>query len=247
VEPGTTAQPGTSICGVDTQGRAQVVLTYDDGPDPVGTPAVLEALAAGACGATFFVTLSRVKRYPDLLADVVAAGHEIGFHGVDHRWLTRLGPVAVERGLVEGKAELEDIAGRAVRWFRPPYGAQSAATWGATIRAGLTPVLWSATLEDWLDVPFSQRVLAMSAIDSPGEIVIAHDGHADAGDGADDGPAPHLDRGELCRGLLDHLAQKGLAGRSLGEALGSGAPVTRVWLTRDAPGGPDSAAGDPEG
>ena len=69
-----------------------VVLTYDDGPDPVGTPAVLTALADFDATATFFVLVHRVRGYPALLDEIMAAGHEIALHGHDHTRLTTLTP-----------------------------------------------------------------------------------------------------------------------------------------------------------
>lgn len=162
---------------------------------------------------------------------MAAAGHEIGLHGVDHQRLTTLGPGVVERRTADAKQELQDALGRPVRWFRPPYGSQSPATWHAVIAAGLTPVLWTITLKDWLDVPAQERLDAASAITEPGAILLGHDGYASLDDGADDGPAPQFDRGELTRRLLDLYDRMDLAGCSLGQALTSGTPISRIWLT----------------
>jgi len=225
------SEPGSSICAVEVRGQARhVVLTYDDGPEPGGTDRILRALAENSATATFFVLLSRVRRYPALFADVIAAGHEIGLHGIDHRRLTTFGPGAAERRTADAKEELQDALGRPVRWFRPPYGSQSPATWRAVVAAGLTPVLWTVTLRDWLDVPVRERLDAASGIE-PGAIVLAHDGYAGLGDGVDDGPAPQFDRGDLARQLLDLYRQMDLAGCSLGQALTSGTPIRRIWLT----------------
>jgi peptidoglycan/xylan/chitin deacetylase (PgdA/CDA1 family) len=221
----TDDEPGTSICGVECHGRIRsVVLTYDDGPEPGGTERILETLARREASATFFVPLSRVRRCPGLFADAVAAGHEIGLRGLDHQRLTAFTPAAVQRRTTAAKEELEDALGRSVRWFRPPYGIQSAATWGAVTKVGLTPVLWTTTLEDWLDIPTRAHLDAASAMDGPGAIVLAHDGFATTDDGVDDGPAPHLDRGDLSRLLLDRYAAMDLVGCSLGRALESGPP-----------------------
>lgn len=226
------SEPGSSICAVQVRGPVRyVVLTYDDGPEPGGSDRILQALAEKARAATFFVLLSRVRRYPALFADIVAAGHEIGLHGVDHQRLTTFDPGVAERRTADAKKELQDALGRPVRWFRPPYGSQSPATWRAVIAAGLMPVLWTITLRDWLDVPAQERLDAASGIQEPGAIVLGHDGYASLGDGVDDGPAPRFDRGELARRLLDRYGQMDLAGCSLGQALESGTPVRRIWLT----------------
>jgi peptidoglycan/xylan/chitin deacetylase (PgdA/CDA1 family) len=119
--------PGESVYAVEPgAGERPVVLTYDDGPEPGGTDAVLKVLAGHGVTATFFVLLSRTRRYPGLLSEVLAAGHEIGLHGVDHQRLTTLDPAHVAQRTADARHELEDTIGREVRWFRPPYGGQSA-------------------------------------------------------------------------------------------------------------------------
>ncbi|MEO7235452.1 MAG: polysaccharide deacetylase family protein, partial [Lapillicoccus sp.] len=106
-----------------------LVLTFDDGPDPANTPRVLEVLRDRGASATFFVLMTRVRREPRLLAELMAAGHEVGLHGPDHRVLTQFSSREVRRRTEEARRELEDVTGTAVRWFRPPYGAQTPATW----------------------------------------------------------------------------------------------------------------------
>jgi peptidoglycan/xylan/chitin deacetylase (PgdA/CDA1 family) len=204
------------------------VLTFDDGPEPGGTEPVLAALADRGATATFFVLLSRVRRYRSLFDEVVAAGHEIGLHGVDHRPLTDFSPAEVRRRTAAGKAELEDATGSAVQWFRPPYGRQTVRTWRAVRSTGLVPVLWGPTTMDWCErSPAERRAIAQRGI-SRGSIVLAHDGFAAAVDAVDDGPAPVLDRGELIGQVLDDYADRGLLARSLGEAVSSGRLVRRV-------------------
>ena len=215
---------------VDTHAeRPHVVLTYDDGPEPGGTDAVLEVLAETKSTATFFVLLSRTRRYPQLLAETVAAGHEIALHGVDHRRLTLLDPSEVARRTTDARHELEDTIGRAVRWFRPPYGGQSPATWQAICDTGLTPVGWNVGCRDWVDLPNDIRLAEARAMNT-GAIIMAHDGFAAGLDAADDGPVPHVDRGGLTRELISVCTEKGFLARSLEQALEFGEPARRVWL-----------------
>ncbi|MDQ1584397.1 MAG: hypothetical protein QOF36_2451 [Microbacteriaceae bacterium] len=209
-----------------------IVLTYDDGPEPGGTDRVLAALANHGASATFFILLSRARRYHGLVEDVVAAGHEIALHGVDHRRLTTFSASEVRRRTNDAKAELEDLSGRSIRWFRPPYGAQSLRTWRAIRSTRLAPVLWGPTTWDWRDIPQSERVDSALRGAAPGAILLAHDGQASTDDGAFDGPAPHLDRGELTDLVLDAYAARGLSGRSLGDALTLGSPVREARFSR---------------
>ncbi|MHA6763637.1 polysaccharide deacetylase family protein [Streptacidiphilus sp. PAMC 29251] len=221
---------GSSISSVRTDTRA-VVLTYDDGPQPGSTDAVLNALDEHQAKATFFVLQSRVNRYRSLLGDVVAAGHEIGLHGADHRRLPDLDVRDVVSRTRDARHCLEDTLGREVTLFRPPYGEQSLDTWHAVVGLGLVPVLWSHVLRDWQDDP--ERHLASTALDSacPGAVLLAHDGFAGPEDGAFDGPPPRVDRGALTRSLLEMYRESGLVGCSLGQALEHGEPTLKVEIT----------------
>ncbi|ALE07608.1 hypothetical protein AL755_06095 [Arthrobacter sp. ERGS1:01] len=210
----------------------QVVLTYDDGPTPGATEAVLRALAEAGATATFFVLLSRVRRSPALLAETLAAGHEIALHGLDHQRLSGMSYREVRRRSLDGKKELEDAAGVEVRWMRPPYGHQTLASWHAVRSAGLEPVLWGRSSGDSQDYPAGDRLrFALDGI-SAGDILLGHDGHADAGDGVDDGPEPVLDRYALATGLLAGLRQNALSGVSLDNALSGGTPLRAAWFKR---------------
>jgi peptidoglycan/xylan/chitin deacetylase (PgdA/CDA1 family) len=208
------------------------VMTYDDGPEPGSTEAVLGALAAHGATATFFVLVNRARAERSLLHEVAAAGHEIALHGIDHRPLTGFSPADVRRRTAAGKHELEDLLGSEVRWFRPPYGKQSLRTWRAVRSTGLEPVLWGPVLQDWLDVPQQERVDSALTNAAAGAVILGHDGFAGPTDGVDDGPRPELDRGDLTRRVLDGYAAKGLTARALGDALREGTPGRRVWLRR---------------
>lgn len=228
---GPLTRPIGSLTGVRTR-APDTVLTFDDGPEPGGTDRVLAALAEHRATATFFVLVDRVRRNPGLTREILAAGHEIGLHGMDHRRLSKLPPTTVRTLLATGTEQLEDLLGIPVRWFRPPYGAQTPAVWRAVRRQGLTPVLWGPCAWDWLDRPV--EVLAAQAARGlrRGAILLAHDGHAGPDEGADDGPAPRFDRGELARRVLAGLAGRGLRGRSLSDALAAGSARTEPWFLR---------------
>jgi peptidoglycan/xylan/chitin deacetylase (PgdA/CDA1 family) len=219
------AAPLGSVVAVRTS-APEVVLTFDDGPEAGGTDRVLAALAEHDATATFFVLLSKMQRHGGLLDEVLAAGHEIGLHGLDHRALPTLSSDEVERRTREGRAALEDRTGREIRWFRPPYGRQTFGNWRAITRAGMVSVLWAATTWDWrADVTQAQRVEVSQRGVGPGVIVLAHDAFAGPDDCAHDGPEPVLDRGELIDEVLRGYAARGLVARSLGDALVTGRAV----------------------
>ncbi|SDO31461.1 Peptidoglycan/xylan/chitin deacetylase, PgdA/CDA1 family [Nakamurella panacisegetis] len=221
-----------SVIGVRTASPI-VVMTFDDGPDPAGTTAVLEALRSTGATATFFVLMTRVRRHPALLSEIVAAGHEVGLHGVDHRALPTFSPNQVFRRCRDGRAELEDILGRRLRWMRPPYGRQTVSTWAAVRASGLTPVLWSSTSWDWKPLlADDERVAKAMSNARPGSILLNHDAHAGLDDGVDDGPEPDVDRGKLVTSLIRAYADRGLTPCSLTAALGSGSLWKAARFTR---------------
>jgi peptidoglycan/xylan/chitin deacetylase (PgdA/CDA1 family) len=229
--PAEAAETGASAYAVTPRaGERPVVLTYDDGPEPGGTDVVLRVLAEHGVTATFFVLLSRTRRYPGLLAEVLAAGHEVGLHGVDHQRLTTLDPAHVAQRTADARHELEDTIGREVRWFRPPYGGQSAATWQAVCSTGLTPVVWTADLRDYREITDDERLSGVRELTAPGAIILAHDGFATAADGAGDGDPPRIDRAALSQGLISICQSKGFTPSSLGQALASAQPSKRVWF-----------------
>jgi peptidoglycan/xylan/chitin deacetylase (PgdA/CDA1 family) len=214
-----------------------IVLTYDDGPDPAATPGVLAALASFEATATFFVLVRRARLHRGLLAETLAAGHEIALHGIDHARLTGFGAREVFRRTRDGKSQLEDLIGRPVRWFRAPYGALLPRHWSAVRAAGLMPVGWGPTPGDWRD-GVGEAEMASDALRGngqgslQGEIVLAHDGYAGPQDCADDGPEPAIDRASLARMMLSGLADRGLSARSLEGALAAGRTRSWAWFHR---------------
>ncbi len=161
---------------------------------------------------------------------MLAAGHEIGLHGVDHQRLTTLDPAHVAQRTADARHELEDTIGREVRWFRPPYGGQSIGTWRAICGTGLTPVVWTADLRDWMEITDDKRLSGVRDLTRPGAIILAHDGFAAAADGASDGDPPRVDRARLSERLIGLCQAKECTPGSLGQALAAGQPATRVWL-----------------
>ena len=206
-----------------------MLLTYDDGPDPEGTPSVLRALAAADSRATFFVLGTRVKLYPEVFRSVVADGHEIGLHGADHRRVDQVPIAEFSRTLVESKDMLEQSIQRAVLWYRPPYGRLTVEAWAAVHNAGMTTAGWTCDIQDWLDVPGEQHLAGLDTITRAGEIVLAHDAFADGRDLVNDGPAPPLDRALLARAVLERISSNDCTQRTLSEAVAHGTPVWRQW------------------
>jgi peptidoglycan/xylan/chitin deacetylase (PgdA/CDA1 family) len=95
--------------------RNAVSLTFDDGPHPQGTPAVLDTLERYGARATFFLVGEQVLRYPALAAEIVAAGHRIGLHCHRHRLLLRLAPWTLENDLRRAEGAIVDAVDHEIR------------------------------------------------------------------------------------------------------------------------------------
>ncbi len=153
-----------------------VALTFDDGPHPQGTPAVLELLREAGARATFFLAGEQVLRRPSLAAEIVAAGHRVELHCHRHRNQLRLTPRSLLTDCERARAAIEDAAGQEVRDYRPPYGIFSGAGLRAVRGRGWRPVLWSRWGRDWTAraTPGSIARRATAGI-AAGDIVLLHD------------------------------------------------------------------------
>ena len=180
-----------------------MALTFDDGPDPSGTPDVLRALDAIGARATFFVLGSRALRHPRLVRDVVAAGHELGLHGFDHVRHSRRSRAAVERDTEAALAALAGL-GVAPRRWRTPWG--DVAPWTAEVASarGLALTGWSADTVDWRGDAAERMLEAVAPALAPGCVVLMHDG---LGPGARRRDCAETAR--LLRPLADAIADRG--------------------------------------
>jgi len=153
-----------------------VALTFDDGPHPQGTPAVLEALREHGAVATFFLAGEQVERRPTLAAEIVAAGHRVELHCHRHRNLLRLGRRDFLEDAERGRAAIEEASGQAIADYRPPYGVFSAATLGAVRSRGWRPVLWSRWGRDWTRRATPESIARRSCAGlQGGDVVLLHD------------------------------------------------------------------------
>ncbi len=161
-------------------GRADAVaLTFDDGPHPEGTPAVLAQLDRLGLTATFYVVASQARRCPRLLGEIVAAGHELGLHGGRHLPHGLVPPLVLERTLARARAEIEALAGAELGTLRAPFGAASLSTLRFARGGGMPVVGWSRWGRDWepgaTPPAIARRVAAGAA---GGDILLLHDSDA---------------------------------------------------------------------
>lgn len=159
------------IVGVATD-RPLIALTFDDGPDPATTPAVLAILARHGAHATFFMVGDAARRHPDIVAEVAAAGHAVAHHTLEHVSLPGLDRDEVHRQIVGG---FEAIGPTCERLFRPPWGHLDRLTFRTARRAGNEVVAWSGHAFDWTPQTASSLAERLRATLAPGAIVLLHD------------------------------------------------------------------------
>lgn len=181
-----------------------VALTFDDGPDPESTPALLAALDQAGARATFFVLVDHAERWPELLR-AIAERHEVALHGLVHSSrLVWAHPREGAAQLVEACRRLQTLTGAAPSLFRPPFGVTSPRLAQAATAAGLTTVWCSVRTGDGTDARAAVvRERCRRAV--AGDIVLLHEG-------------PRVAR-SLLPTVLQDLALRGLRSVAVGDAL----------------------------
>lgn len=135
----------------------ELALTFDDGPNPGYTPRLLDVLAAQQVHASFFLLGSRAAAQPDLVRRIVAEGHLIGNHSWSHPNLALSSAPRIREELSRTCDTLQQITGKPVRYFRPPFGARRPAVLRIARQMDLVPVLWNAMTADWSE-PSSEAI-----------------------------------------------------------------------------------------
>lgn len=200
-----------------------VALTFDDGPDPAGTPAVMKALAALGWQATFFVLADQIDRSPGLVRELVAEGHELGVHAGTHRSQRELTSAEIRRDITRAYDTLAEVARIRPRWYRPPHGMLAPAAVRTAKDLGMRPVLWTAWGRDWHTAATPQSICAeivSGRLD--GGTILLHDSDCSSDPGSWHATVAAL---PLLAGLLD---ARGLDVGPLGEHFGARAARRRA-------------------
>ena len=169
-----------------------VALTFDDGPNPHATPAILDALGAEAVAGTFFVLGRHADQWPAIVARAASEGHAIGNHGYHHRKLIWRAPNYVREDITLGTTAIERAGATRPRMFRAPHGQRNPWVTPIARSAGQRTVGW--TLGVWDTALPGPTVIADRVLRGTrnGSIVLLHDG---------DGYDPHGDRMQTARAL----------------------------------------------
>jgi peptidoglycan/xylan/chitin deacetylase (PgdA/CDA1 family) len=190
-------------------GRRAVALTFDDGPDPVHTPRVLDVLARARVAATFFLIGRRAEAADDVARRIAGDGHELGNHTWSHPRLWLAGPGATRDEIERGHEAVTRAARCAPRYFRAPWGLANLAVAPALAALGTPPVLWTVQPEGLGAVDPARQLERSVGRAAPGAIYDLHD--ADGVPGAGARLVAYLPE------LIDRLRRGGYALVPLGE------------------------------
>lgn len=155
--------------------RKVVALTFDDGPVSTTTPEILNILKEKNIKATFFVVGEQVKRFPNLVSQEVAEGHEVGNHTYTHPMLTNLQADRIEQELKSTEKEILEVAPKPTL-FRPPGGFNNKEVLTLARDSEYSIILWSIDPIDWRYPSVGDIVNVVVNDVKPGSIILLHDG-----------------------------------------------------------------------
>ncbi|WP_214882528.1 MULTISPECIES: polysaccharide deacetylase family protein [unclassified Exiguobacterium] len=160
-----------------------VALTFDDGPHPVVTPNILEALEKYQARATFFMLGSQMEFYPDVAKQVALSGHELANHTEHHPDLTQLSEKGMEVELKQVDERIERLTGGRSALVRPPYGAKNEMIEQILKTREQTLALWTVDSLDWSHRNADQMYRLIMDNVHPNAVVLMHDIHESTAEG----------------------------------------------------------------
>ncbi|MDI6822336.1 MAG: polysaccharide deacetylase family protein [Actinomycetota bacterium] len=155
-----------------------VSISFDDGPNPIYTPQILDILKAKGVKATFFVLGRQVEKYPDIARRIVEEGHDIGNHTYSHRELVPSTRRIVLNQVRKADRAIQKATGVKTRLFRPPRGMYSNALRKILREEGYRIILWTVSTADWSGISAKAILHRIKLYVRRGGTILFHDSGA---------------------------------------------------------------------
>ncbi|WP_282938702.1 polysaccharide deacetylase family protein [Paenibacillus sp. RC67] len=172
-----SSAPSSEVVWNVTTDQKLIALTFDDGPNPVYTPQILDLLKEHQAKATFFVLGKRVQMFPAIAIREVNEGHEIANHTFDHHYLKNVSSEKLIEEIRQTQDIIFDITEQIPHVFRPPGGFYNEALLNMTKEDKLTVVMWSwyQDTKDWKKPGVDKIVHTVLSNVHNGDIILFHD------------------------------------------------------------------------
>ncbi len=166
--------------------RKAIALTFDDVPDALFAPVLLDVLAQYNVKATFFCLGTCIRKNPDMVYRMFKDGHILANHTYNHPDLTTLSPEQIRTEVQSTQAEIQMITGLKTALFRPPYGFIDEKVIQVVIALGYKIIMWNVDSLDWMGLTGPQIAARVVSATTPGSIILMHnacEGTVQAGTG----------------------------------------------------------------
>lgn len=190
-------------------------LTFDDGPNPDATPAILELLKAHGAQATFFVVGTNAEKSPEIVRAIRKEGHALGTHSYRHTHAWKTDPLLTVMDLFRASNFLSDLGSPAPRLFRPPFGKLNLGSLIYIFARKCIVAFWNIDPQDYEKLNGSLVAAHVVSRLRPGSVILLHDGSWNSSRSA-------ANTVEAVRIILEAGRSKGLSFASLDALLAPG-------------------------
>ncbi len=152
----------------------RIAISFDCAWGVEHTDAILSALSAAKVRATFFTVQFWAEKYPEYLAKIDKAGHEIGTHSATHSYMSRLSETEIANELRTSGEAISEVTGKPVELFRPPYGDYDDLLIRTSNSLGFYPIQWDVDSLDWKDLNAADIASRVVERVRSGSIILCH-------------------------------------------------------------------------
>jgi len=154
--------------------KKMAALTFDDGPDDIYTPQILDILEEKKVKATFFVVGQQVRWQPEIFKRILREGHEIGNHSWSHPNFIELTTSELENEIKSTETEIRSHTGKSTTLFRPPYGFITNSDIQIINELGYKIIMWSVDTLDWSGLTNEEIMSIVNRDLTEGAIILQH-------------------------------------------------------------------------